>query len=212
MDNKGLVTNRLTFSYEDSRLFTFPDITCDPGGHCILMGPSGCGKTTLLHLIAGLLKPRSGDIIIDETNLTGLSGGQTDAFRGRHIGIVFQKPLFIPWLTAYENVQIACYLNNKDTVRSEILGLLDSLQLEGKDSSKPAELSQGELQRLSIARAMVNKPALILADEPTSSLDDVNCEKAIGILKEQAAAVGGMLLIVTHDKRLLDHFSNILFL
>jgi putative ABC transport system ATP-binding protein len=176
------------------------------------MGPSGCGKTTLLHLIAGLLKPRSGDIIIDETNLTGLSGGQTDAFRGRHIGIVFQKPLFIPWLTAYENVQIACYLNNKDTVRSEILGLLDSLQLEGKDSSKPAELSQGELQRLSIARAMVNKPALILADEPTSSLDDVNCEKAIGILKEQAAAVGAMLLIVTHDKRLLDHFSNILFL
>lgn len=182
------------------------------GNHCIIVGPSGCGKTTLLHLIAGLLSPGSGKIFVRGTDIVRLKGEEADRFRGQNIGIIYQRPHFIQWLTASENLQIARYLNNLPTGSEDINHLLASLRLQGKTTSKPSRMSQGELQRLSIARAVINKPALVLADEPTSSLDDKNCEEALNLLKQHAEELQASLVIATHDKRLLDHFPNRVFL
>lgn len=212
MNNKALITKDLVFSYNKSAPFNFPDIDCTPGNHCIIMGPSGCGKTTFLHLIAGLLKPHSGEVVIQGTDTAGLQSGKADRFRGKNIGIIYQKPHFIQWLTAFENLQIAQYLNNLPTENEDISHLLRSLNLQDKTKSKPSQMSQGELQRLSIARAVINKPGLILADEPTSSLDDKNCEEALVLLKRQAEELKASLVIATHDKRLLEHFPNRIFL
>lgn len=212
MDNKNLITNNLSFSYNLSAAFRFPDIRCEQGNHCIIMGPSGCGKTTFLHLIAGLLRPDSGEIIVHGTDTVRLKSGKADRFRGKNIGIIYQKPHFIQWLTAFENLQIAQYLNDLPTKNEDISHLLHSLHLQDKAKNKPSQMSQGELQRLSIARAVINKPNLILADEPTSSLDDNNCEEALNLLKHQAEELQAALVIATHDKRLLDHFPNRVFL
>lgn len=206
------MTRGLTFSYGKSTTFDFPDIDCNPGNHCIIVGPSGCGKTTFLHLIAGLLKPNSGEVTVKGTNTAPLHNDEADRFRGQHIGIIYQKPHFIQWLTASENLQIARYLNNLETDNGNINHLLHSLNLQDKAKSKPSQMSQGELQRLSIARAVINKPTLILADEPTSSLDDNNCEEALKLLKQQTEELQASLVIATHDKRLLDHFPNRIFL
>ena len=212
MNNKALTTRNLIFSYNKSITFGFPDINCAPGDHCIIVGPSGCGKTTFLHLIAGLLRPDSGEVIVQGTDTVRLKNEEADRFRGKNIGIIYQKPHFIQWLTAFENLQIARYLNNLATENEDINHLLRSLNLEDKAKSKPSQMSQGELQRLSIARAVINKPALILADEPTSSLDDKNCTEALDLLKRQAEELQASLVIATHDKRLLDHFPNRIFL
>lgn len=213
MNNKSLITKNLIFSYGGSTSFSLPDIDCAPGEHCVIMGPSGSGKTTFLHLIAGLLKPESGEVIIQGTDIVGLHNSESDRFRGRNIGIIYQRPHFIQWLTAFENLQMARYLNNLSTEDTEDIDhLFEALNLTDKRKSKPSQMSQGELQRLSIARAVVNKPILILADEPTSSLDDKNCEEALKLLKLQAEELRASLVIATHDKRLLDYFSNRIFL
>ncbi len=212
MNSKVLITKGLIFSYNKSITFDFPDIHCEAGNHCLIMGPSGCGKTTLLHLIAGLIKPDSGKIIVQGTDTVGLKSGDADRQRGRNIGIIYQKPHFIQWLTAFENLQIARYLNNLITKNEDIIQLLGALNLQHKAKSKPSQMSQGELQRLSIARAVINRPSLILADEPTSSLDDKNCTEALTLLKRYADELQAGLVIATHDKRLLDYFPNRIFL
>lgn len=205
-----LMTESLTFSYDQSITFNFPNITCRAGQHSLIMGPSGCGKTTLLHLIAGLLKPSSGNILINDKNISDLGNSQIDRIRGKEIGIIFQKSHFIQALNVYENLLMPSYLNDLKEDSDKINRLLDSLNILNKRNAKPKELSQGEQQRLSIARAIINKPRLILADEPTSSLDDKNCEEVISLLKSQAESAEASLLIVTHDKRLLESFSHII--
>lgn len=207
-----LVTDSLTFSYDMSVKFRFPDIVCKRKEHLLVMGPSGCGKTTLLHLLAGLLKPDSGTITINGTEVTGLSRTLLDAYRGKEIGFVFQKPHFIQALTAIENIRIASALNNVKKTDAEIEQILKRLNLSEKRDSRVNKMSEGELQRLSIARAIINEPAIILADEPTSSLDDGNCLESLELLRSQAELTGSSLIIVTHDKRLTAHFNQIITL
>lgn len=203
-----LVTRSLTFSYQGGRLFRFPDIHCSKGEHLLIMGPSGCGKTTFLHLLAGLLRPDSGSICINDTDITRMHESLLDKYRGKEMGFVFQKPHFIRALSVMENLRLAAYLNHRHLPDEEILRLLQRLNLTDKRDSKIQEMSEGEKQRLSIARAVVNEPALILADEPTSSLDDKHCEESIDLLKSQADTSGASLVIVTHDKRLLPYFNH----
>ncbi len=208
----ALITEKLTFAYSDSVNFSFPDITCDTGDHLLIMGPSGCGKTTLLHLLAGLLRPLSGSIIINSTDITMLHNSLLDKFRGKEIGFVFQKPHFIQALSVIDNIQLAPYLNHRQVDNNEIDLLLNRLNLLHKRHSRINQMSEGELQRLSIARAVINRPAIILADEPTSSLDDKNCEESIALLKSQAEMYKSSLIIVTHDKRLCNHFNHVITL
>ena len=203
-----LLTRNIEFAYNAANHFRFPDITCNKGEHLLIMGPSGCGKTTLLHLLAGLLRPAKGYIRIGDVNITELSPSQVDRFRGTEIGIVFQVPHFIQSLTIAENVLMARYLNYLDEDAEHVRTLLEQLNIGKKYNSKTNELSQGELQRVSIARALVNQPSVILADEPTSSLDDDNCSEVVELLKKQAEATSSTLIVVTHDKRLSSVFNN----
>lgn len=203
-----LQTNQLKFAYSGENTFTFPDINCERGEHWLLLGQSGSGKTTFLHLLGGLLSPVSGAIRLEGTDMAQLSGPALDRFRGRHIGIIFQKAHFVNALTVGENLALAQQLAGMQTDYRRIAKLLDRLNVGHKIDSKPDRLSVGEQQRVAIARALVNSPELILADEPTSALDDENCEQVLHLLTEQAESVKATLLIVTHDGRLKDKISK----
>ena len=207
-----LKTQSLRFSYDQNTAFLFPDIELGAGENLLILGESGIGKTTLLHLIAGLLQPRSGSVELKGTVLHELSSAKLDRFRGRHIGLVFQRPHFVQALSVQENLALVQFLAGKQQDKKRIKQVLDSLGIGHKLREKPHKLSQGEQQRVAIAVAVINSPQLILADEPTSSLDDKNCAKVAALLKEQAAASGSQLLIITHDQRLKEQFQNTLTL
>ncbi len=203
-----LQTNQLQFSYTGAQTMTFPDFTCKKGEQWLLLGQSGSGKTTLLHLLGGLLSPTKGEVKVGETSLKSLSTAALDKFRGKHIGIIFQKTHFVRSLTVQENLILAQQLAGVAINKTRISDLLNRLNVGHKLHAKTNELSQGEQQRVAIARAIVNQPEVILADEPTSALDDENCEEVIQLLEEQAAAVGATLLVVTHDGRLKERFEK----
>ncbi len=201
-------TQSLTFAYDGSAHFNFPDIALDTGENLLILGESGIGKTTFLHLMAGLLKPISGRMELLGTSLHQLSTIELDRFRGRNIGLVFQRPHFVHSLSLYENLALVQHLAGKKQDAKRIENVLEGLSISHKIGEKPHRLSQGEQQRAAIALAVVNRPQLILADEPTSSLDDKNCTKVIALLKEQSLETGARLIIITHDQRLKNHFQN----
>ena len=205
-----LETKNLRFKYDNNLELNFPDIKTSKE-NLLILGASGIGKTTFLHLLSGLLKPINGEIDLLGTKISKLKMSEMDRFRGKNIGIVFQKPHFINSLTVKENLQLAQYISKKSD-KNRIQSLLESLGIEDKANKKTQNLSQGEKQRVSIALAIVNSPKLILADEPTSSLDDLNCDKVINILKNQAFKYKAKLIIITHDYRLKKHFKNTLSL
>lgn len=200
-------TESLKFSYDGKKYFDFPDINLDSGENLLIIGNSGIGKTTLLHLLAGILKPESGSINISGTDISKFSDTELDKFRGDNIGIVFQKPHFISSLTINENLKLAKYLSPSKT-SGDAKKILESLNIKDKYQHKPNQLSEGEKQRASIALALINSPSLILADEPTSSLDDFNCDNVIKLLKTQAKDHKAQLIVITHDARLKKHFKN----
>ena len=200
-------TKDLNFKYNDQASFSFPDINLGKDENLLIIGSSGIGKTTLLHLLAGLLESNSGSINLYGQDISKLTQHQIDKFRGQNIGIVFQKPHFVNSLTVKENLQLAQYLGNKKD-QNRIIDILSSLDILDKENKKPKKLSQGEKQRASIAMAIVNSPKLILADEPTSSLDDENCDRVIKLLKKQASEFKAQLIVITHDNRLKKHFKK----
>jgi putative ABC transport system ATP-binding protein len=203
-----LQVENIQFNYNTEQSFHFPNFELKEGEQSLLLGQSGCGKTTLLHLIAGFTKPKSGRIIINSTNITELSEHATDKFRGATMGFVFQKPLFIQSLNVKENLVLAQTLAGKQTTTETINELLSKLGIAHKLNSKINELSEGEKQRVNIARALINQPKLILADEPTSALDDKNCTAVIDLLKQAAKEYNATLLVVTHDGRLKEQFAK----
>lgn len=203
-----LNTENLTHKYPNSQKFVFPNLECPSSGTLLVLGESGVGKTTLLHVLAGILKPLSGEVIIDGIPIYKLRGNALDKYRGQNIGLVFQKPHFVQSITAEENLLLTQKMAGKSQNRSAARKLLEQLNIIARKDAKTFEMSQGEQQRLSIARALINKPKVILADEPTSALDDTNCEEAIKLLTENAGAVNASLIVVTHDNRLKDQFSN----
>ena len=203
-----LQTIDLKYSYDNRHPLRFPDLALGKGEHWLMLGQSGSGKTTLLHLIGGLLSPESGQIRIGDTALEKLAGRDLDRFRGRHIGIVFQKTHFIRSLNVEENLLLAQKLAGAKPDRNRIAEVLERLGLGHKLRSKPDRLSMGEQQRAAIARVLVNQPILILADEPTSALDDHNALEVANLLEELANNAGATLLIVTHDTRLKSRFPK----
>ena len=200
--------NGLTYNYSSEVQLKFPDFSLSKGEQALILGQSGCGKTTLLHLLSGLLKPNSGDVDVENENISKMSGATLDNFRGANIGIVFQTPHFIEALTVKENLTLTQTLAGKSKNVAKIKSLLTDLGVESKLNSKLNALSVGEKQRVSIARALINSPALILADEPTSALDDKNCDAVLTLVREQAKKHNSTLLIVTHDNRLKDQFDK----
>ncbi|WNJ19224.1 ATP-binding cassette domain-containing protein [Pontibacter sp. G13] len=189
-------------------MFQFPDIQCPSGESLLILGQSGKGKTTLLHLLAGLLRPSAGEILIGQQNLSSLSLKRLDAFRGKNIGIVFQRAHFVQGMTVAGNLKLAQYLAGLPTDMGRIEEVLDRLGILSKLHQPTQRLSLGEQQRVAIARAVLNRPEVLLADEPTSSLDDYHTEEVVKLLEEQAQDAGASLVIVTHDNRLKSRFSR----
>lgn len=205
-------TSELTYAYSGGSDIRFPAIDIEQGAHYLILGTSGSGKTTLLHLLSGLLAPKKGMVQVQDTEISRLSGSKLDAFRGKHIGIVFQVPHFIAALTVSENLQIAQKLPGNAIDKKRIEAVLTQLNLGHKLDALLSNLSQGEKQRVSIARAIINKPAVIFADEPTAALDDKNTKEVTRILKETAIENNATLIIVTHDNRLKTAFENTIIL
>ena len=203
-----LITQDLSHTYGGSAKIDFPDIHCQKGEHWLLLGQSGSGKTTLLHLLGGLLSPQKGRVEVNGQDLKKISTSKLDQFRGKHIGIIFQKAHFVKSVNVEQNLMLAQQLAGLRPDKKRIHELLDRLNVVHKLKSKPDRLSIGEQQRVAIARALVNQPGVILADEPTSALDDYNCEEVIKLIEEQAKDVDATLLVVTHDGRLKERFPK----
>ncbi|WP_396164226.1 ABC transporter ATP-binding protein [Flavobacterium sp.] len=201
-------TKNIRFSYNKEQEFIFPDLYCEAGSTLLITGDSGKGKTTYLHILAGLLSPTSGEINIAATDIVSLSEKKTDRFRGKNIGVVFQKSYFIAALTVLENLEMASWLatGKKHTKRAK--KLLAQLDIDNQASKLPSQLSIGQQQRVSIARALINEPKVLLADEPTSSLDDKNAERVMELLTSLSKEYKAALLIVTHDSRIKEKFIN----
>lgn len=203
-----LKTSEISFSYNSKRTFEFPDLHVAKGDHLLILGKSGKGKTTLLHLLAGFQKVQHGAIQISDQDFHKMNGFERDLFRARNIGVIFQVPHFIASLNLQQNILWAQKLARQKPDRAKVLKNLKRLDLLHRSAAPIQRLSQGELQRASIIRGIINNPVLVLADEPTSSLDDENCENVIKLLEEQTARVGAALIVVTHDQRLKDFFTN----
>lgn len=199
----ALQSLNLEFSYSAEKHFYFPNINLQAGQSALLLGPSGAGKTTLLHLLAGLMLPLSGEVKIDGTKMFSLTASQRDKFRGQNLAVVFQKSYFLPYLSIRENLLLAA-----KNPRLSVKATLKQLQVEHILLKKPAQCSIGEQQRASIARAILQQPKVILADEPSSALDDANALKVGAMLKNAAEQHGAALLVVTHDARLKPMFNK----
>lgn len=182
------------------------DLRIEKGEIVSIVGPSGAGKTTLLQIIGTLDKPDSGTIKIDGIDISSLSAGKLADFRNRHIGFVFQFHRLLPEFTAIENIMIPAYISgaNKSETKRRAKELLEFMGLTDRAEHKPAELSGGEKQRVAVARALINNPAVILADEPSGSLDSKNKSELHQLFFDLRDKFGQTFVIVTHDESLAD--------
>lgn len=180
------------------------DLSVGKGEIVSVVGPSGAGKTTLLQIIGTLDKPDLGEIIVDDVDVRRLSADKLSIFRNKHIGFIFQFHQLLPEFTALENVIIPALIGKTDTRKAteRAKELLDYLQLSDRLTHKPSELSGGEKQRVAVARALINNPSLILADEPSGSLDSQNKIELHKLLFDLRDKFGLTEVIVTHDKEL----------
>ena len=181
------------------------------GEFLAIAGPSGSGKTTLLNLIGCIDKPTSGRIVLDGENTTQLSGSRTAALRREKIGFVFQTFNLIPVFTAGENVEYPLLLKGVSVGerRKMVAEALESVGLTARAKHRPDLLSGGERQRVAVARAIVHRPALVLADEPTANLDTQNATQLIDLMRELNRSLGLTFIFSTHDQRLLEHTPRI---
>lgn len=180
------------------------DLHIGKGEIVSIVGPSGAGKTTLLQIIGTLDSPDSGTVAIDGTDTGGMNRRRLSEFRNRHIGFVFQFHQLLPEFTAAENIMIPAYIAGLSTgeARRRATGLLDFMGLADRGGHKPAELSGGEKQRVAVARALMNNPAVILADEPSGSLDTKNKDELHQLFFDLRDKFGQTFVIVTHDEGL----------
>lgn len=187
-------------------------VAFDPGEACLLMGPSGSGKTTLLSILGCLLTPSSGRLRLGGRPVDHRSRGVLGRLRRDRIGFVFQHAQLLPFLTVAGNLEVVgrnAGLSPRE-LRGRIDELLGRLEIESLRAKRPRELSGGQQQRVAIARALLHRPPILLADEPTAALDWKNGRAAVRLLVERAEAEGSMLLVVSHDPRLLPMFRRLL--
>ena len=197
-------TEGITKSFGSLQVLKGIDLTIHPGEIVAIVGPSGAGKTTLLQIIGTLDTPDSGRLIINGTETSRLRGKELAAFRNKNIGFVFQFHQLLPEFTALENVMIPALIAREKPAAAERKAkeILDFLRLTDRMAHKPAELSGGEKQRVAVARALINDPSVILADEPSGSLDTKNKEELHALFFELRDRMRQTFVIVTHDERL----------
>jgi ABC-type lipoprotein export system ATPase subunit len=201
-----LFVRSLIHRYADRTVLRLDSLALAAGEHCALIGASGSGKTTLLHVLAGILPPSAGNVLLDGDDL--YAARRDDRWRAQRIGVVPQKLHLIESLTALDNVRLAQSLIGRadDGAADQTLA---ALALGEQRLRRPSRLSLGQQQRVAIARAVVNRPRLLLADEPTSALDDANAASAIDLLLHAAQSCGALLLVATHDARIRGRFARV---
>ena len=194
----------ITKSFGQLQVLKGIDLHIGKGEIVSIVGPSGAGKTTLLQIIGTLDKPDFGQVIIEGIDVNSLSGKKIADFRNRHLGFVFQFHQLLPEFTALENIMIPAFIAgvSKNEARSRAMQLLEFMSLSDRAAHKPNELSGGEKQRVAVARALMNKPSVILADEPSGSLDSNNKEELHQLFFKLRDELGQTFVIVTHDEQL----------
>lgn len=205
----------LRFRYPRSEfLLELPELSIQASEKIAIVGPSGSGKTTLLNLIAGIARPDSGTISVNQNQVHSMADAQRRNFRIANIGLVFQQFELVEYLTVGDNILLPFAINKSlildANVRAEAIKLATAVGLGDKLKRRPAQLSQGEQQRVAICRALVTDPKLILADEPTGNLDPKNKRLILDLIFEQANQRGQTLIVVTHDVGILDGFDRII--
>ncbi len=207
-----LKTQNIVVKHGSDTTLSFPNLSIGLGQKSLLLGPSGSGKTTLLSVLAGLLKPSQGTVLIEDQDFYAMSSSMRDHLRGQNFGFVFQTLHLLPSLTLAQNIQLAADMAKKTPDKGRLSYLLESLGLADKAHRKPNALSQGEQQRAAIARAVYLTPKIIIADEPTSALDDDNAIAVMALLEKQAQDAGASLLVATHDNRIKGYFDHVITL
>ena len=199
-----ITTTNITKSFGSLQVLKGIDLHIDRGEVVSIVGPSGAGKTTLLQIIGTLDRPDTGSLCVDGVDATTLSQKALADFRNRHIGFVFQFHQLLPEFTAIENIMIPAYIagTSQKKARERANELLEFMQLSDRATHKPAELSGGEKQRIAVARALVNNPAVILADKPSGSLDTHNKQELHRLFFDLRDRFGQTFVIVTHDEQL----------
>jgi putative ABC transport system ATP-binding protein len=202
MSEPAIAARGLRKSFEDGRInaLTGMDLRVEPGEFVAIVGPSGCGKSTLLHLLAALDQPDEGEILVGGHDLR--TRKDLNHYRAQHVGMIFQLHNLLPALTALENVQVPMFeegLSPRER-RRRALALLDAVGLEGRERNRPPELSGGERQRVAIARALANEPPVLLADEPTGSLDSEAGGLVLDLLETLRRERNLTIVLVTHDQ------------
>ncbi|MFD3155886.1 ABC transporter ATP-binding protein [Haloimpatiens sp. FM7330] len=175
------------------------DLTVNKGEFIAIIGASGSGKSTLLHLLGGLDRPSEGKVWIKGTDIYNLNDEKLSIFRRRNIGFIFQFFNLIPVLDVEENIALPTLLDNEKVDKSSLNEIMRTLGLQERRNHLPSELSGGQQQRVSIARALINKPAIVLADEPTGNLDSKTTSEVLELLKATAKKYGQTMMIITHD-------------
>ncbi len=186
-----------------------PQLTLAAGEQVALRGASGTGKTTLLHVIAGIVRPDAGSVRVAGEDVARFDEAARDAWRAQHVGYVFQTFNLLQGFSALENVALASMFAGPAKVE-RARELLERVGLAGRLDYLPRKLSIGQQQRVAVARALVNSPQLVLADEPTGNLDRANAEAALALLRETCSESGAALLVVSHDERVVERFERVL--
>ncbi len=209
-----IITKGITKSFGTLQVLKGIDLTINDSEIVSIVGPSGAGKTTLLQIIGTLDSPDSGQLIINDTETGKLNDKELAAFRNQNIGFVFQFHQLLPEFTALENVMIPALIGRvkKEEAEKRAKEILDFLKLSDRMEHKPAELSGGEKQRVAVARALINNPSVILADEPSGSLDTKNKEELHALFFELRDKMKQTFVIVTHDEQLATHTDRIIYL
>ena len=198
-ENEVKAVNNISFSVEK-------------GEFVAIVGASGSGKSTLLHLLGGVDRPTSGRVFIDGQDIYKLNDEQLAIFRRRQVGLIYQFYNLIPILNVEENITLPCNLDGKEVKQEKLDEMLKTLKLENRRKHLPNELSGGQQQRVSIGRAIINNPAIMLADEPTGNLDSKNSHEILSLFKELNEKEGVSILMVTHDSKIASYSSKLLYI
>ncbi len=190
-------------------ILDLPEYNLKAGEQAALIGPSGCGKTTLLHIIAGIVRPTSGSVKIDGVEITKFSEATRDRLRANKVGYVFQTFNLLPAFSALENVMLGMAFSSGRASSTRARELLQRVGLGHRLSSRPKMMSVGEQQRVAVARALANRPKILLADEPTANVDPANQQQVIDLIRNNCRQEGVALLLVTHAMNVAEQFERV---
>ncbi len=206
----AVVTTRDVALARGGQVFAaLPDLKLMPGRSLAIVGPSGSGKTTALLALAGIRAPARGEVAVEETALWQLGAAERDRFRGRRIGLVFQSFHLIDAVSVAANLALAARSAGLPADAGRTTELLDKLGIGAVRRTRADRISHGQAQRVAVARALFNRPAVVLADEPTSALDDDAANALLALLKESAQRDGAALVLATHDRRVLEAVDEV---